>query len=281
MNFFRAPATLEGVNKIHVSPFLNKSGSSGLPNNTALLSRDELSATATETYVSAEITFSGYIDYGFLLQDLREAYFDIDASFSANLGLALNVTVPFSYKFDYPIPGLSWGFLHISDMLEVGPTVEFKIGVDVGVDVPVSVETDISLEIHDGHIHLDLLHEDQSYAENWQPQHTSSVNISVQDAVMHVSPYLDFTTEFSLDFFGLDLGCGITAEPKFSNEFVVPTEEDNGGHGRSLSKEGLTCTNGSEFHSKLQFSIFAFATQFYNKELYHIEQPIEDGCLPL
>lgn len=272
------------MNVVWQPTLLDLSGNSGLSDNTVLSSGDDLSATAKEARVSAGVSITGYIDYKFLGGGLKQAYFDMNAGFNASLGLALNATVPVSHGFSYTIPGLSWSLFHIPFICDVGPTVEFNVGVDVGAEVPVSIATDMSLEIRDGHIHLDLVHGDDSHVGDWQPQHTSSANITAgaENAVVHVSPYLEFTAKLGIDFFTWELDGGITAQPMFINEFGVPqAQEADGGHEvRGLSTKGdPACTRGSEFHSKLQFSVFAFITSLFRKELYHVEQPIKDGCL--
>ncbi|KAK7750738.1 hypothetical protein SLS62_007289 [Diatrype stigma] len=282
VTFFEMPASPNHEDVVWQPTLLDLSGSSGLSDNTVLFSGDDLSATAEKAHVSAGVSITGYIDYHFLGGGLQEAYFDMNAGFNASLALALNATVPVSHGFSYTIPGLSWSLFHIPFICDVGPTVEFNVGVDVGVDVPVSIATDMSLEIRDGHIHLDLVNGDESHVGDWQPQHTSSANITAgaKNAVIHVSPYLEFTAKLGIDFFSWELDGGITAQPKFSNEFGVSQarEADGGREVGSLLTANPACTGGSEFHSKLQFSIFAFITSLFRKELYHVEQPIKDGC---
>jgi len=84
----------------------------------------------------------------------------------------------------------------------------------------------------------------------------------------------------AINFFGglLDLSTGLTAKPEFDNSFVLNA-------GETVSNTGITgynatgaCDQGLELKSDFVFAIDAFATQWYNVELYKVTVPILDKC---
>jgi len=84
----------------------------------------------------------------------------------------------------------------------------------------------------------------------------------------------------AINFFGglVDLSTGITANPGFENNFTLTAAE-----GLDLSRisnldSNGVCGEGLALESDFTFTVGAFVTEWWSKEVYSVELPILDEC---
>ena len=236
------------------------------------------------------VTFSGKLRYSLLKAKLYEMSFDIDAHASVDLGLSASLTAEFNTTFAYQAPPLSYSIVKVPGIVSLGPALDFAIGVDLAADAAASVTTDVGAEIADGNFHVDFLDRSRSSATGWKPTFHAAANIS-EHAAVTMDPYVDVTAKLEFQLLGgvLDLSGGMTARPRFSNDFTLHGDDrlnatwhkrDEGRrHAVSRSQgEFAGCTKGLGIKSDFDFSLIAFVTQWWKQTVYSVHTPIADEC---
>ena len=122
---------------------------------------------------------------------LTKLYIDLDLSLAA----ATNIKVAAGAAYDNDVytstPALvSVSAFSIPGILDVGPILEFSLGVEVMVSGEVDISTDLSATIADGSAHLDLLDSRNTVTSGWVPVYTHETNISIA-AEAQVNPLLN------------------------------------------------------------------------------------------
>jgi hypothetical protein len=253
-----------------------------LPADTTIFSyAPYVNLEADEATLETTATFSGYMRYNVLTATLEELYFDVDNKIDLALGLTLDVTAPYTQTFKYSPGDLTYSFVNVPGIINIGPALGFAIGVELAASAAVTLTTGITVGVEKGNIHLDLVNAAKTSASGWDnPSFTASANIS-EKAAIGVNPFIDVSVELSFDLLGglLDLSSGIKAQPKFNNNFILTAQQDvdpSGGVSQPIG-DG-TCLQGLEIKSDFVFSVIAFVTQFWSETLYSVTVPIADQC---
>lgn len=250
----------------------------------------DVQVTADNADLSMGVTFSGKLRYSILRAKLYEMSFDIDAHASVDLGLTASLTAEFNTTFAYEAPPLSYSLIKVPGIVSLGPALDFAIGVDLVADAAASVTTDLGARIADGNFHLDFLDRSRSSATNWKPTFHAAASISKHAAVT-IDPYVDVTARLDFQLLGglLDLSGGMTARPRFTNDFTLNGNQqfnatwhrrDEGRtHAVSRSQgEFAGCAKGLGIKSDFEFTLVAFVTQWWEKTVYSVAAPIADEC---
>ncbi|KAH8591208.1 hypothetical protein B0O99DRAFT_663765 [Bisporella sp. PMI_857] len=243
----------------------------------------KLSISVESPSLGGSLAVSGHLHYSWFHLKPTSFYVDIDLSLSASA----NVKVVAGLAYDNDVytfspASVSVSAFSIPGILDVGPRLEFSLGVEVAVSGEVDISADLSATIADGNIHLDLLDSDKTTTSGWKPVYTHETNISATIEAQ-VNPFVALTAAIGVDFLSglLDLSAGVTAKPTLINVFTVNGEFDisNTANVTLPAPTETTCVNGLWFSSAFAFIVDAFVTQFYTVELYRLDVPIyESGC---
>ncbi|RDW84804.1 hypothetical protein BP6252_02394 [Coleophoma cylindrospora] len=238
-----------------------------------------VTVTADTATVGANVTFSGYFKYNWLLFKVEDLYFDVDTDFSADLALSLDLAASYSTSFAYTAPSLTYSLVSVPGLLTIGPALNFEIGADLSVNAAVDVTTEVGLALTGGSAHLDLLDSASSSTTGWTPEYTASIN-ATGSVEGEVNPYVALTVEVAIDFFSglVDLSAGLTAQPGLNNTLTLTASGGVDLAGVTGLNSSGTCSEGLELASEFVFDLDAFATQWYSTTLYSVAIPIVDQC---
>ncbi|KAH6990187.1 hypothetical protein EDB80DRAFT_587363 [Ilyonectria destructans] len=245
-----------------------------------------LSVVADNANVTTSVTFSGKLRYSILLAKVYELSFDVDTYASADLGLTVDVTAPYTQNVVYDPAPLTYSIVNVPGIVSLGPALDFAIGVNVSSDAAVTLTTDLGVKIADGNFHLDFLDSSSSSATGWTPIFTANANIS-EKAVASVDPYVDITVMLQFELLGglVDLSGGVTASPKFYNDFVLSASQELNGTSDGTTIGGTVtqpdtgaCSQGLAVKSDFEFSVVAFVTQWWRQTVYTVLVPVADEC---
>lgn len=298
MSFASLPgATLS--RRVTLDPSISITISEGLDPNTVLYTDGTyFTLTANEAEFTTTVTFSGYLHYNFLIWKLEQLYFDIDASFDADLTVSADVLAPYTNTFKYSPGSLSYDFVSVPGIVKLGPGLDFGIGANLDVSAAVGVTSAVGVSIPNGNVHLDFLDSAKTGTSNWEPQYSATANIT-ERAQVGLDVYIDLTLELAFELLGglVDLSAGITATPGFDNKFTLLGSQGASVEGREVEQETtvfvvrdvapvleprqeLACaeTNGVQLVTDFYFKLTAFATQWWNQELYSVVVPLLDYC---
>ncbi|KAK7402560.1 hypothetical protein QQX98_011698 [Neonectria punicea] len=266
---------------------LTLSNTLALPPATSLYSyAPYLSVTADNANLTTAITFSGKLRYSILKAKVYELSFDVDTYASADLGITIDVTAPYSQNVVYDPAPLTYSIVNVPGIVSLGPALDFAIGVDISANAAVTLTTDFGVKIEDGNFHLDFLDSSNSSVTGWTPAFTANANIS-EKAAASIDPYVDITVMLEFKLLGglLDLSGGVTAQPKFNNDFVLSasqvingTSDGASADGTITQPEGEGCSQGLAVASDFEFSVIAFVTQWWRQTVYNVTVPIADEC---
>jgi hypothetical protein len=231
--------------------------------------------TATFT---GNVTFSGYLKYSWLAWKVEELYFDIDAGLSADLTLSADITAQYNTTFSYSPAVLYYG-VSVPGILELGPELQFGVDCFIGASAEATVTTELTADIVDGYVHVDLLDESLTTTSGWTPTYSAKVNVS-GEIEAQINPAVVLTVEIAINFFSglLDLSTGLTGSAGFDNSLTLSGAAGVDLSGvENLSKNG-TCNEGLLLKSDFVFDVVAFVTQFYSTTLYSVDIPLYDQC---
>ncbi|KAH7127528.1 hypothetical protein EDB81DRAFT_662736 [Dactylonectria macrodidyma] len=245
-----------------------------------------LYVTADNANLTTSVTFSGKLRYSILLAKVYELSFDVDTYASADLGLSVEVTAPYSQNVVYDPEPLTYSLVSVPGIVQLGPALDFAIGVNVSAEAAVTLTADLGVKIEDGNFHIDFLNSKGSSATGWTPVFTANANIS-EKAVASVDPYVDVTVMLQFELFGglLDLSGGVTAQPKFYNDFTLSASQEINGTVNGTDADGTVtqpdtgdCSQGLAVVSTFEFNVIAFVTQWWRQTVYTVTAPIADEC---
>jgi hypothetical protein len=266
---------------------LTLSNSLALTPSTSLYSYSPyLDVIADTANVSSSITFSGKLRYSILKAKVYELSFDVDTYASAELGLTINVTAPYSQNVVYDPAPLTYSIVNVPGIVTLGPALDFDIGVNLSANAAAVLTTDLGVKIADGNFHLDFLDSSNTSATGWTPVFTAQANIS-EKASVSVNPYVDITVMLQFELLGglIDLSGGVTAQPKFNNDFVLSASQVINGTSDGTSIDGSVtqpdteeCAQGLSISSEFEFSVIAFVTQWWRETVYSVTVPVADEC---
>lgn len=245
-----------------------------------------LSVLADNANLTTSVTFSGKLKYSILLAKVYELSFDVDTYASADLGLTVDVTAPYTQNVVYDPAPLTYSIVNVPGIVSLGPALDFAIGVNVSTDAAVTLSTDLGVKIADGNFHLDFLDSSSSSATGWTPIFTANANIS-EKAVASVDPYVDITVMLQFELLGglVDLSGGVTASPKFYNDFTLSASQQLNGTSDGTTIGGTvtqpstgSCSQGLAVKSDFEFSVVAFVTQWWRQTVYTVLVPVANEC---
>ncbi|KAF3356089.1 hypothetical protein VdG1_06540 [Verticillium dahliae VDG1] len=292
--FFLASGVSSNAEKLAVTVKASRkelaSIAEGLPENTVLFSDGQyIDVTAEEAWFQSTITFSGYLKYNFWRFRLEHLYFDLDANFASSAAVSAEIRASFAETIRYSPDVLAWSLVEVPGIVSLGPGIAFGLALDVEATAAVGLHAGVDVNIPAGNVHVDLLDGSKSGTSGWEPQYNSYANIS-QAADVRLDVGADVTVQLAFKLLGglVDLSSGVTASPGIANKFKLRGEQDAwvGGTGAQIDagfevpKDGLVCaeTNGVEFASDFYFNVSAFATKFWQRDLYNVRVPLWDVC---
>jgi hypothetical protein len=291
MSFTSLPAATL-TRRLTLNPKYSLNFAEGLDGPTTIFSDGKhIEITAEEAWFSSTLTFSGKLKYNFWGFKLKELYFDIDAEFDASSAVSARINAAFEEAVSYKPDALAYSLVDVPGVISLGPGVAFGLAVDVEASAAVDLYAGVDISIPAGNVHVDFLDGDKTGTSGWEPLYDSFANIS-QAADVRLDVGADVTVMLQFKLLGglVDLSSGVTASPGFANTFKLRGEQDarvNGtvkgiNAGINIPKNALECadTNGIEFISDFLFSVSAYATKWWNKELYNVRVPVVDYCLP-
>ncbi|KAH6683506.1 hypothetical protein F5X68DRAFT_210753 [Plectosphaerella plurivora] len=263
----------------------------GLPERTTIFSDGKyIQVTAEEAWFSSTLTFSGKLKYNFWGFKLEQLYFDIDAEFDSSAAISASITAAFTEAIAYQPDALAYSLVDVPGIISLGPGIAFGLSLDVNATAAVGLYAGVDISLPAGNVHVDFLDGAKTGTSGWEPQYNSYANISqAADVALDVGADVTVMLQFKLLGGLVDLSSGVTASPGFANTFKLRGEQNaivNGttkaiGAGIDVPHDALECadTNGLEFTSDFFFSVSAFATKWFNKELYNVRVPLVDYCL--
>jgi hypothetical protein len=292
MTFTSLPAATL-TKRITMDPSLSLTFADGLDANTVLYrDGDNFKLTADEASFSSTITFSGHLKYNFGAVKLEALYFDLDASFDADLALSASASGAYKKTHRYAPDDLSYSLVSVPGLVSLGPGISFAVGVDVDVSAAVGLKAGAGITIPSGNVHVDFLDGDKTGTSGWEPHYNSFANVT-EAADVRIDASAEVTVELAFELLGglVDLSSGVTATPGFDNRFKLRGEQGVAIAGRELGdadvrvlmsrEDGMVCSadsNGLELETDFYFKVKAFATKFWNAELYSVRVPLWDYC---
>ncbi|KAI0382129.1 hypothetical protein F5Y04DRAFT_253038 [Hypomontagnella monticulosa] len=264
-------------------PGINVASNFSLPRDMVVFQDQYFTGKVNQGSLSDAAIIRGHFDYDVPSSQLKSLWFDIDAAFFGDLAVSFNLTAPLNnnnYEFN---PGTFFpSTINVPNAFSLKPVLRWGIGVDVGTTGPLDHSCNMSLQIPDGHAHIDFMNSSRSHATGWSPRLASSVNTR-EAASGHASPYIDFSIELALDVMNGVFGVtgGVSARPQFINEFNLPQSHTRVRKAeRMIWPRNVTCTNGFELQSAFNFSVKAYVTDWWQQDLYSTKIPIADECFP-
>ncbi|TDZ39374.1 hypothetical protein C8035_v003388 [Colletotrichum spinosum] len=251
-----------------------------IPAATTLFTYDPyVAVTADVASLDSAMTFSGKLKYTIIPPRVDELALDIDTTFTAALGLTVDVKAPYSGNFTYDPEDLGYNFVDIPGIIKLGPALGFAVGVELEADARAVVTTDLGLEFPDAKLHLDLVNASASAATGWDPVWTAHANIS-EKAAVGVNPYVELGVQLVFNILGgaIDLSTGVTSHSKLVNDFTLSASQGVGTGGVGIGQDNAGCQEGFAVKSDFFFSVVGFATKWWSQELYSVEVPVADEC---
>ncbi|KAI2468366.1 hypothetical protein F4781DRAFT_398634 [Annulohypoxylon bovei var. microspora] len=263
-------------------PGLNVASNFSIPAGTVIFSDEpNFTTTANGGYLSDAAIIRGHFDFNVPSSQIQSLYFDVDAAFFGNLAVTFNLSNPLNNNNYAFTPGTFLpSTLNIPGLISLTPALHWVIGADVGATGPVLHSSNITVNIPDGHVHVDFLNMDNSRAVGWGPRLTSSVSTQ-KAATGHVSPYVDFSVDLTLNVLNglLNVTGGVTAKPQFINDLNVAQSQSRirkANH--MISLRNVTCNSGFEVRSDFNFTVTAYVADKWEKTLYNTLIPVADEC---
>ncbi|KAI3320322.1 hypothetical protein HD806DRAFT_538513 [Xylariaceae sp. AK1471] len=168
---------------------IDTAGNISLPTDQQLFSKPPyFSATAHKANLLDNVTLSGYLMYYIYSTSLSNLYFDLDASFAADLALIFDFTAP-------------------------------------RAAIAASAQFNAFLALSNGRVHIDFLDSNNTQSSGWAFTPYMSIDKVERRsriptmATLHADPTIDFSVEIAVCILAgmLGLSGGFTTEPKFVN----------------------------------------------------------------
>ncbi|KAL0940080.1 isoamyl alcohol [Colletotrichum truncatum] len=243
-----------------------------------LIATDPLTIVANEAKFESTINLSGHVHYNFWKFKVDELYIDFDYSSALNLNISSIVNAEYSTDvYNYNPLSVSVSAFSIPGIIDVGPMVDFGLGIEFAASGSVKASVDVVSTIPEATVHLDFLDKTKTVASGWEAQTNVSTDISAQ-VELQLNPFADLTVALGVNLFSglLDMSAGVEAKPQIVNAFAVNVDFTyQSSSGVVFTKPSAEqCINGAWFASAFHFNVDAFVTQFYTKSLYEVELPI-------
>ncbi|KAK0385618.1 hypothetical protein NLU13_6795 [Sarocladium strictum] len=290
MHFTSLPAATL-MRRLTLAPKYSIDLAQGIPEHTTIFSDGKyIDITAEEAWFSTKLTFSGKLKYNFWGFKLQELYFDLDAVFDSSAVVSADIHAAFKDAVQYKPDDLSYSLIDVPGVVSLGPGLAFGLWVNVEASAAVELYAGVDISLPAGNVHLDFLDGFKTTTSGWEPQYNTYANAS-QSADVSLDVGADLSVLLSFKLLGglVDLSSGITASPGFENSFKLRGEQRasvNGtlkaiSAGVDVPANAVSCadTNGVEFVSDFLFSLKAYATKWWQKELYSVRVPVVDYCL--
>ncbi|KAJ1323554.1 hypothetical protein MN608_10798 [Microdochium nivale] len=259
---------------------LNIAGTIGLPRNTPIYSFPPyLEVSADSAEITASVTFSGFLDYDVLGAKLKQLYVDIDSTIDAEVGVTVAAKAGYRDSFTYNPGELSYMIVNVPGIISLGPELLFAIGLDIDVAAGVTVTGTAGAGLKNGRVHLDFLDTAKTSVTPWKPVYNAKLSLS-QRALAKADTWIDITFQLVVQILGgaLDISAGLTARPRFNNEFALTASQGIELGGTITQPNDLACAQGLSIQSDFSFSLFAFVTKMWSKTVYNIHIPIAKEC---
>ncbi|KAI1095599.1 hypothetical protein F5B19DRAFT_503768 [Rostrohypoxylon terebratum] len=263
-------------------PGLNVASNFTIPSGTVMFEKDPVfSAASNGGYLSDAAVIRGHFDFNVPSQQVESLWFNIDAAFFGNLAVTFNLSGPLdNSNFNFTPGTFLPSSINIPGIFSLEPALHWVIGADVGTTGPVLHNSNITVTIPDGHVHVDFMNNTASRAVGWGSRLTSTVTTE-KAASGHLSPYTDFSIELSLNILeGLfKTTGGVSAKSQFINEInMVKSQSRVRKADHMLSLRNVTCNSGFELRSDFNFSVSAYVVDKWNISLYNTLIPVADEC---
>ncbi|KAI6779861.1 uncharacterized protein J7T54_001949 [Emericellopsis cladophorae] len=291
MTFTSLPAATL-MRRLNLSPSWSIDIAEGLEEHTTLFTDGEfIDITAEEAWFSSKLTLSGKLKYSFWGFKLQELYFDLDAAFDSSAVVSASVQAAFQEAVQYQPDDLAFSFIDVPGVVSLGPGLAFGLYVNVEASAAVDLYAGVDFSLPTGNVHLDMLDGFKTTTSGWEPDFDTFANASQSaDVALDVGADLSVMLSFKLLGGLVDLSSGFTASPEFENSFhlrgaqdaAVSGNEKGMSGGVDIPKDAISCadTNGLEFVSDFLFSLKAYATKWWEQDLYSVRVPVVRYCLP-
>ncbi|GKT82223.1 isoamyl alcohol oxidase/dehydrogenase [Colletotrichum tofieldiae] len=243
-----------------------------------LIATDPLTIVANEARLESTVSLAGHVHYDFWKFKVNEFYIDLDYASALNLNISAAVNAEYSTDlYNYNPLSVSVSAFSIPGIIDVGPMVDFGLGIEFAASGTVKASVDVVTTISDANVHLDFLDASKTSTTGWKPQTNVTTDIDAQ-VELQLNPFADLTVALGVKLFNglLDMSAGVEAKPTVVNAFAVDVDFTyNSASGVVFTKPtGDQCINGAWFASTFHFAVEAFVTQFYTKSLYEVDVPI-------
>ncbi|KAH7039820.1 uncharacterized protein B0I36DRAFT_370800 [Microdochium trichocladiopsis] len=258
---------------------LNIAGTIGLPRSTPLYSFPPyLEVTADSAEISASVTFSGYLDFNVFGGKIKQLYVDIDSSIDAEVGISIAASAGYRDSFTYSPGEVSFMIVNVPGIISLGPELLFAIGLDLDVEAGISVTGSAGAGMQNGRIHLDFLDTSKTSVTPWKPVYNAKLDLS-QRALVKADTWIDVTFQLGIEILGgvVDVSAGLTARPRFNNEFALTASQGITPGGVTQPNE-LACAQGLSIKSDFSFTLIAFVTKMWSRTVYNTYIPIANKC---
>jgi hypothetical protein len=291
MTFTSLPAATL-MRRLTLSPSYSLQFAEGLDGRTTIFTDGKyIDIAAEEAWFSTKLTFSGKLKYNFWGFKVQQLYFDLDAEFGSSAVVSAQIQAAFKEAVQYKPDDLAYSLIDVPGIVSLGPGLAFGLHVNVEASAAVDLYAGVDVSLPAGSVHVDFLDGFKTTTSGWEPEYNSFVNASQSaDVSLEVGADLSVMLQFKLLGGLVDLSSGFTASPGFDNTFKLRGEQEasvNGtlkgiSAGLDVPRDAISCadTNGVEFVSDFLFSLKAFATKWWEKELYAVRVPIVDYCVP-
>ncbi|RAK95872.1 uncharacterized protein BO80DRAFT_505902 [Aspergillus ibericus CBS 121593] len=244
-----------------------------------LINTDDLAIDVQEVDLSTTVDLSGGVDFDVSNLTATTLYLELDIALVADVSVSAQAEASYSTNvLSYTFDALSVSAFEIAGILSIGPSLTFGVGVEFAITGEANVTADVSAQIADGRLYLDLLDSSTSSSSGWAPTYNASATLSAEvDA--ELNPFADVELSIGIDVLDglLDVSAGIEARAEIVNEFSVEgsvaLSTDNG---VTVENGSGSCENGYWFTSDFTFGVDVFVTDLYSETLYNVTLPIYD-----
>ncbi|OHE98582.1 hypothetical protein CORC01_06033 [Colletotrichum orchidophilum] len=266
----------------HTGTATTKKGLSGTISadlsGSTLVATDPLTIVANEAKLESTVTLAGHVHYNFWKFKVDEFYIDVEYSSALNLNISAEVNAKYSTDlYNYNPLSVSVSAFTIPGIIDVGPMVNFGLGIELAASGVVKASVDVVSTIADSQVHLDFLDSAKTSTTGWKPQTNVTTDINAQ-VELQLNPFADLSVALGVKLFNglLDMSAGVEAKPQVINAFAVDVDFNyTSASGIIFAKPtGDQCKNGAWFASTFHLGVDAYVTQFYTKKLYEVDVPI-------
>ncbi|KAI9047581.1 hypothetical protein LZ554_008294 [Drepanopeziza brunnea f. sp. 'monogermtubi'] len=280
---FLSPATAAAAEAAAISKrAISASFSSDFPYEVTFIDDAGLLISASDTHISGGFNLSGRVSYDFWNFEFTNFYLELSLHAAFATTVNLNTSIPNdASQWTFDAVDLSVHAFEIANILSIGPTIGFGLGVDVSAAGHVNVSAGMGANLEGGLVHLDLLDATDSYTTGWAPVYTREVNIS--GAVQaQLNPFLSLTAGFGADFLDglVSVGAGVMVKSQIVNKFNVtsPVHAGNGTvNGTAPLWGNSTCRSGIMYASDFAMDVSAYVDDLYSMSLYELDLVISES----